>query len=564
MKISSKDIIGCLPLLANILGNKYGVKIEIGGDEAKTDGKVIYLPALPAELDRDTLDLVKGYLDHEAAHVRHTDFDILRHSQLDAAALWLFNAIEDWRVENRLAAIYPGCKDNFRRLIQKVFVEDKPEEAGNKNPAFLILNYVLLTVRAWDEVSLTSRLTETRKKLDENFPGLSVKMEEILSRVREDCPNTNRAIAYALELEDCVKSWGHAKEPRSVTPRIDERSAGRGKRETRVNESPANGEKGSEKMDNEEKNRDKTAQKNQSAEKQEAPKQFLIERINNLLEENNPEIPPNLGDILKRNIEGLKTYAHEEGVVVASVTSLKLDRLPMAEKREAGAICNAMRQKLCGLLQTKTMRQSATGRKGKLRSNYLYRLTVGNGKVFRRENWQTGLSTAVHILLDCSSSMSGESITLARKICYSVAKTLEAMNGVNPAITVFPANPESATVSPLIKHGGKVSDRLAIDACGSTPLAPALWWTLLNMLPLKEERKIILLLTDGVPDSIPSTRVALKKCHDLGFEVYGLGIKCRAIESLLPDTGKVIWNLDELAPAMFGLLKAALFKESKK
>ena len=43
-----KDIMDCLPLLASVLGNQYGVTVEIGGTEAYTDGSTIHLPADPA------------------------------------------------------------------------------------------------------------------------------------------------------------------------------------------------------------------------------------------------------------------------------------------------------------------------------------------------------------------------------------------------------------------------------------------------------------------------------------------------------------------------------------
>ena len=47
--LKPKDIMDCLPLLASVLGNQYGVTVEIGGSEAYTDGKTIHLPALPLD-----------------------------------------------------------------------------------------------------------------------------------------------------------------------------------------------------------------------------------------------------------------------------------------------------------------------------------------------------------------------------------------------------------------------------------------------------------------------------------------------------------------------------------
>lgn len=90
--------------------------------------------------------MIKGYTDHESAHIRETDFEILRKANLTPFQHNLFNILEDWRVEERLSARYPGCRENFRYLIQKLFGTQK---AGDTNPAFSILNTSLLTVRSW-------------------------------------------------------------------------------------------------------------------------------------------------------------------------------------------------------------------------------------------------------------------------------------------------------------------------------------------------------------------------------------------------------------------------------
>ena len=76
--LKQKDIMDCLPLLASVLGNQYGVTVEIGGSEAYTDGKTIHLPALPLDSEPALITMIKGYCDHESAHIRETDFEILR------------------------------------------------------------------------------------------------------------------------------------------------------------------------------------------------------------------------------------------------------------------------------------------------------------------------------------------------------------------------------------------------------------------------------------------------------------------------------------------------------
>ena len=63
-----------MPIVASALGRKFGVRVTIGGDDAQTDGRTIQVPALPP--DSQLIPVAWGYLAHEAAHVRYTDFDV--------------------------------------------------------------------------------------------------------------------------------------------------------------------------------------------------------------------------------------------------------------------------------------------------------------------------------------------------------------------------------------------------------------------------------------------------------------------------------------------------------
>ena len=80
------------------------------------------------------------------------------------------------------------------------------------------------------------------------------------------------------------------------------------------------------------------------------------------------------------------------------------------------------------------------------------------------------------------------------------------------------------------------------------------------MQPLSESRKIILILTDGDPDSFNVALDAIEEGRRFGIEIYGLGIMSEAISKLLPNHSRIIHDLSELAPAMFGMLRGALVK----
>jgi len=82
------------------------------------------------------------------------------------------------------------------------------------------------------------------------------------------------------------------------------------------------------------------------------------------------------------------------------------------------------------------------------------------------------------------------------------------------------------------------------------------------MLPLKEQRKMLLVITDGMPDNPLAANNAIGVAQQLGFEVYGLGIRDEHITHLLPHSSRVVNDLRDLVAAMFAMLQAALLKGS--
>ena len=188
--IRSKDILSCLPLLASVLGEQYGVQVHIGGKTACTNGKVIYLPSLPVDCEPELLALARGFVDHEAAHIRHTDFNALQAANFDPVTFNLFNCLEDWRIEEKLSAIFPGCRQNLNWLIRRFFVEEAQPRAGDNSPALVVLDYVLLTVRAWSVEEVNTNRMAAASTLRQYFPDLKESLDAVLARVRIHCPDT--------------------------------------------------------------------------------------------------------------------------------------------------------------------------------------------------------------------------------------------------------------------------------------------------------------------------------------------------------------------------------------
>lgn len=576
MNIRNKDILGCFPLLASVLGDKYGVDIRIGGDKAMTDGKVISIPAMPAELDDDMLEAARGYVDHESAHIRYTDIDAMRNAKLDKLEQWLFNSIEDWRVEKKLASVFPGCGHNFRKLIKRLFGETA--RTGSKNPVLSVLDYALLTARSWTVPEVTARLAQTAQILDENFPTLRSGMDALLMEIPGSCDSTAEAITHAQKLGACIRQYFNdpkmeRENPANLQDEGENRGEGKsgGSSSSRGDANQQNQNSGQYHSGQPDKTSTSSHSQNNDAkggatEPQDSPANpanpensgCRLNDLDALLSDGDEDAPQNLGDMLSARLDAQATPNNDEGVIMATAGKKEVSAFSPEERMEAMRNSVAMRQRLAGFLQARTLKQGGTGRNGKLNSAHLHRICVGNAKVFRRKTERTALDTAVHILLDCSSSMRGMPMSVARKACYALVKSLVSVKGVNLAVTAFPADDEDVAVYPAIRHGQMVKEMPALEAFGDTPLGPALWWVMREMLPLKESRKLIIILTDGVPNSVKAAKLAISQCQKLKMEVMGIGIQTASITHLLPKSGKVIWQINELAPAMFELMRNAL------
>lgn len=570
------DILKSLPMLASVLGDQYDVNVRIGGKDAKTDGKTIFLPALPLDSDAETLAKVRGFLDHEAAHIRHTDFQAIKNAGMNPITFTFFNAIEDWRIERRLAEIYPGCGQNLRWLIKHIFLDKQDkgaERAGAKSPALSVLDYVLLTVRAWEVTELSERVENLKTDIENHFPQLLSEIDKIMAQVKRHCPDSATAILYAHQLTDCLKNWkdsasqnrsrqheNQKQEDSNKTPPTSQPNEEKNKEEDGCNSQSDTQKTGSERCDNSEElpgNGDNAASSIAKPE----PDSDAKAEIDSLFTMQAEDLPQGLGELLGSSLSKLvSTQADSDDAFRMAVKVSKIpDELEDSEISDAMTASIALRARLSGLLQSQVQRKICPSRHGKLYPGSLYRLRLGNPKVFRRESEHKGLNTAVHILLDASGSMIGSPIRLALCSCYAIAKALENQKGISVGITSFPAYTYNTIgVYSLLPQGGRLTRRMKIPARGETPLGASLYWVMSELYKRTEERKILLILTDGYPSDWNLTERALEETAVFGIEAYGIGLLNDSIKTFLPEKSRVISEMNDLAPAILGLLGQTL------
>jgi hypothetical protein len=532
------------------------------------------LPTLPLDCDDTLLALARGFCDHEAAHIRHTDFEALRIAKLTPTQTHLWNSLEDWRVEELLASIFPGCHRHFQRLIQQFFGE---KDGGGTNPALSVLDWVLLTVRSWAFPALEQQRDREAAVIDRTFPGLRAMLETVLVSIRQRCRSTKETIAYALELAAIIEKYAkHQQAPEENKPskakkpdsqkteaQTEEQADGHSEAQAAGHEdahadAQADGQDDSTDCASEPEKEGSTDSQAQSL-RSESTRQLM-----DLLQAAADDLPQHLGELMAQSLNSQQAKNAQRGLSVARVGSKTTSALPDALREAALKSCVALRTRLQALLQAKAQQFYNTGRRGKLNTQRLYALAVNNPRVFIKSGEKSLTSTAVHLLLDCSGSMCGPKMELASLACYAVAKALEGCKGVNVGVTVFPAHgfhTDGESVAQIVRHGERVHHNFALYPACNTPLAESLWWVMQQMYPLREARKIILMLSDGAPDSLPATEHVLNKAKTLGFEMLGLGIQDNSMAHLLPKGSRIIDDLQSLAPAMFDMLQKAFWKE---
>lgn len=518
--------------MASVLGRRYGVQVEIGGEEAYTDGKTIHIPALPLDADDTLLTLARGYIDHEAAHIRFTDFEALSTQAKDELDRFLWNALEDYRVEHAMSALYPGCRNNYNRLIKELF----KEEAESTDFASLVLNWLIRRLRSYDVPELQSQCASMANVAGQTAPGLLTDIEAEL----ED---------FVSQPRTCAESFEYAQRIRALLEQVS-----RTKQQSKM-QKPAP-------VDKEEQRGDPSTE---TQEERSTSAKCSQEETAEEAEENatpldwNSAVPQAEEERLTQKLSAAACPADTQDCIrVAGVSTGHNAPLPPEELSRVRRATSALKARLAGLLQARSYRGRESSYKGRLDTKNLHTLSFNGTRVFQRDVPKLAVDTAVHILLDISGSMQRD-IMEACTCCYAVADALQ-ISGISVGVTAFPiydVEEVPQKICPILRHGERMHTRFLMTAQGTTPMADALWAALQELAQQRDPRKLVLVITDGIPDSEPAMRNAMQVAHAMDVELYGLGIRAPYISTLIPHSHSIT-RLEELPDALFGLLSHTL------
>ena len=601
----NRSIINTLPAIASMLGDKNNIKVTISGTGAYTDGVEINLPVLPDT--PELITLARGYIDHEAGHIRLTDFNVRKKPGIEGD---LTNVLEDVRIEKGMAEIFPGCKKILRDLAALVkdeggfdFIPKEGEVLASE--AFLGWLVSALRCSVLEQHELQPVADEALEVLEDIFLDeeldalMDLAIEGSVAGSTQEVANVaSRMVTF---LEDCQKKREQQEQEQGQQEQDEEgsscqESGGSSSDQDDDNQSPGSSDEGQDGDDasdqqpstgdgEENKSSSSDSQKEgdsdqgsctsqQSSQENASPdkQKMAIEKI---LQGSNGAGDCSVSDMgqkIEKILDKASEQAVEDGLVSASDILLSGEKYKPEgeEKIDVSKVRGAsaqLRSRLSGLIQSAQYRPSFAQDPGRrIEAGKLSRLAARDARIFRQETVQRSVNTAVTILIDNSTSMAGNDIVVAREAALAVSLALDSIKGVAITTAAFPGkyshigNNTIAIMTSFGETAKRTAHRYAIPAYGGTPTSEALNWAGAQLARRKETRKLCFVITDGQPNDSSAAKASCRRLEKCGVEVFGIGIDTDAVFHVFPRSTKIS-DVKDLANAMFTLLRQELTKQ---
>ncbi|KNA50545.1 von Willebrand factor [Vibrio cholerae MZO-3] len=541
-----------LPIVAAAYGEKFGVKVLIQGQDAFTDGERIVIPTANPD-DPHYQQIAWGYLAHEAAHIRHTNFDMVQKASSKPIRKALLNIIEDVRIENELAKDYPGTRRSISQVIEYMVDTQQMCVPKQLEPASNLQAWLLFRLRCHflGQKALMPLYQAVDERVRQLFPAAAMSR---LSAMLTAVPSSG-STGEVLKLVDAIVAM---LEEESRPPQ-DESDADSGNdirqdasndsssySQTPETDSSATGD-AAETGDSD--NSDQADNLRQALEASAA--QFELDTF------------AQVAEVLSEQAEGHQgvtplSLPQAEQAMLGDETILTLSASESAQ----------IRARLRGMVQSSQDNRNHAKRHGlRVATHRLAASQAGESRLFIQRQPRIAPNAAVHLLVDISGSMGkpiGEGnrkyFHVANEAALALAMALEGIPGVVPAVSYFPGIHQEVSIALLpkqsVRHRAACFDQ---KPRGCTPMAQAMWFAANSLLAQKQKRKLMIVLTDGDPDDWAATHDIVDRCRRSGFELLGIGIQTRSVEKFFPQS-IVINDVKDLKRELFEVTQQLLIQ----
>ena len=461
-----------LTVNAGVFAKKKDVTVVFAGEMAGTDGSNIVLPTLPEEheMSEDCVNVARGYVNHEAGHIVHTDFDAMNRMKEECkrdgnkSLPMLHNALEDIWLEKRVNAEYAGSMDTIAataKSVNKAFLERHAEWSDEERKQQLSEEGVGAVALTWEGRKNYGDDTLCQECLDLLPDEVRSKLPARIAAL-DHCNNTQDVIDLARLIDTEIKEEAEKK-------REEKRRAKGGGDEGECAKATVGNAEG-EGSDKEDSTSGSSSELNQKAEVYDDTVKEIpagaedggggygkgatstaeakeVEKVVDV-EQYDPNMSVGLKHMIKEDereatsktvTSGWKPWSTKYDAVIES-THPWLDGSPNVYKKlvkEMSGKVNAMQRKLEAGLSAKLDVDWETEKlQGRLDTRRLVNAFNCKPDVYKTRAPAPDMDTAVTLLVDMSGSMSGHrrgrkrkktKIELAREVCIALLETCERL-----------------------------------------------------------------------------------------------------------------------------------------
>jgi cobaltochelatase CobT len=544
-----------LAMLASIIGRRHGIEVvfDAGVQTAATDGKKIFLPLISDLGNDDHVALIEGLLDHEAMHVRFTDFSVKLGTYGPIVAT-LTNLFEDVWGEREQAVVYPGCARNIRKsmqvMIEMGLYKGPDADISNEAPASILVNWLINGLLArWyglDELQVFTAQYRVHvdavlgKDLADEIWTIACKVDGISSTKESQ----KLALSIVNLLKKKAKEQSEQGQPQQGQPQQGQPQQGQ----------PQQGQpqQGHSQQGQSEQGQ---PQQGQSAQGQPSDAPSSPSALESILSATADQIAA--GDMGTRicaalasekkggrasNIDPAELAVEMSGSAGGQMIRLRprqkvdtvLDERSRLRQEAAFTasrpIAVRLGNRLEDVLQARTDSVVLHKRSGrKLSSRRTPGIALGKLDVFRNEEEGLELDTAVSLLVDASGSMSDnfegyrtgatdEGSRIVSALAVSIAASLALDKHSIPfEVACFGEFfvPQKSFDEPF----RTLKTTYLAEYLGGTLTGCAVAKATTSLLSRPESRKVLVVITDGDPDNERTSAAMINECRMLGVEI---------------------------------------------
>lgn len=512
-----------LPIMVSNYSKLFGVTVRIQGTSAYTNGQVITIPRLDMS-DPTKARLAYGYLAHEASHVRYTDFALIKNEKVGENLLLmsLLNILEDCRIEKLIAKEFIGVYENLLLLNDYYESEwvDYCKNVHNYDSISILLSFIQCYVQ-----SHVQGFVRSRPKAAFLFYVLKTRIQykdlkEIIRILKKSftAQNTQQILDVCKEIYSLVVSLHFEFKEYISDPAFIKKLGD-------LNESIQTVERMI---------KSKVARRNLPLIKEYAKFRSMCQGDFN-------NATPNQGGahIIEENSSGTHSSSREDFGLFSDQDCPFGDPDFIKCADPSYGLRMALRHKVLGYVRHYGRHTYTSNRIDPVKAQ---KVCLGEINIFKDKIVARDFSTSVHILVDVSSSMittDGENNSRAFEACKTalmLSLALENIDGIKTLVTYFPGIRNEFEIALRANEKvSKVAPRFDQTPRGSTPLAQAFWYALGKVNALECQRNIVIVITDGMPDSISNTLQCIEYAQKHNIEVYGISIRSEMIKQVIDN-----------------------------